>query len=130
MLGIVDVIADGGPMSDGLHYILHLTAHSLRWMTLEGGPAPARVREFSTLEGEPAQCLAQWSDLHESAPGRTYLFDGRPRYYATRLALPVKARRQKNRALALRVRQELGLDENEVCWSTIEATSGSSQMTS
>ncbi len=103
-------------------HILHLTDLWLRWVTL------GEERRHFTLEssgeilsGEPGkaiQCLDEWIGKKMECPGEIYLYDGRPMYFGFITRLPRKAASQIDGAVKLKIRQELGLADDAVCWTT------------
>jgi Tfp pilus assembly protein PilN len=99
-------------------HILHLTGRALGWVTLENGGGRLRRTGEGRLEGPPEATLADWANGRSLERDAVRLYDGRPRYYSFALNLPGKAHAQFGLAVTLRVREELGLGERDVAWST------------
>ena len=99
-------------------HILHLSEAGLRWAELEGTRRHPGLKGTGQWDDEPAACLERWASEHPGDPGDVYLIDSRPMVFSFTLQLPVQALRRLDDAVALKVRQELGLSTGEVYWAT------------
>jgi len=98
--------------------ILHLTDQGLRWLRLTRQGRRLELSDSGLLEGEPLPCLERWGAEHARPGAAIRLYDGRPRYYCFTLRLPSSARRGMAGAVALRVRQDLGVEPAQMAWAT------------
>jgi len=105
-------------MAQDTIHVLHLTRHWLRWATLEREPRKFVLLSKGEILGEAGRCLDEWAQKQAHPPGEIHLYDGRPMVYQFTLCLPRQARGQAESAIKLRIRQELGLGEEAVCWAS------------
>lgn len=109
-------------MSPKTVHILHLTDLWLRWATLgqepHGFTLESKGEIMSEGPGQSIRCLDEWIDKKMEHPGEVYLYDGRPMYFSFATRLPRKAAGQIEGAVRLKIRQELGLAEDAVVWTT------------
>ena len=99
-------------------HLLHLTDRQLGWLTVEPRGNVLRLGGAGSLAADPAAALDNWAREHARPGDSIRLYDGRQRYYSFVLRMPESARRSYVDAIALRIRQELGLDRSAVAWAT------------
>jgi hypothetical protein len=99
------------------HYLLHLTGSSLGWLRLRRTGRTIEVVDRGRSEGDGDALLDTWAEKHADAGASVRLYDGRPRYYCFRMTTPMLARRQQTGAVALKVRQELGVSADQLTWA-------------
>jgi Tfp pilus assembly protein PilN len=99
-------------------HILHLTSQGLSWITLESG-ATISIRSSGQSSGEPARTLRDWAEQLTDRRATVRLYDGRPRYLSFVQRIPRKALAQQENLVRLRLRQELGLGEDALCWASL-----------
>lgn len=98
--------------------VLHLDGQGLRWAQFERDRGRLRLTGQGQVAGGPVQCLDAW--LREAAPveAPTYLYDSRQMVFGFRVELPRAALRRMHDIIPLRIRQELGLTEDAIFWTS------------
>lgn len=95
-------------------HILHLQPSALSWTSLGGPRARPRIDATGRLEAEPAEALARWSEHRDLSEDEVYLYDARPLVFGFDFTLPPRADRQLEGILQLKIRQELGMGEDQI----------------
>ncbi|MCE5229986.1 PilN domain-containing protein [bacterium] len=109
--------------------VLHLDNHGLRWAQFEREHGRLKLITQGQSAGGPVQTLNAW--LRDSQPGDApiYLYDSRPLVFSFRVELPRAAHRRLHQIIPLRIRQELGLTEDAIFWtSRMESSSDRKQL--
>jgi hypothetical protein len=99
-------------------FILHLTARDLRWIQLGRTRSGLQPVDHGRLEGTAEECLEQWAQRYAGADDAVRLYDGRARFFTFRMHMPASSGRRMAGAVALKVRQELGVEPGQVSWAT------------
>lgn len=98
--------------------VLHLDGQGLRWTQFERERGRLRLLGQGQAAGGAVQCLDAW--LREAYPGDSpiYLYDSRQMVFSFRVELPRQAHRRLHDIIPLRIRQELGLTEDSIFWTS------------
>lgn len=97
--------------------VLHLDSQGLRWAQFERDRGRLRLIAQGRSGGGAVQCLNEWLRAYPSeAP--IYLYDSRPMVFSFRVDLPRAAHRRLHDIIPLRIRQELGLSQDTIFWTS------------
>lgn len=99
-------------------HILHLNDANLRWATLEGGSRHPKLKESAAIDGPPKESLEKWIAGRDVQADRIVIYDSRPMYFSLTTQVPKRAKKQLAPIVRLKIKQEIGLPEEEIYWST------------
>ncbi len=100
-------------------YILSLEEDRLAWLSLSEERRQKKISGTGVISGVPGDTLDQWLTTvgEKSSNPEIYLYDARPIYFALSVDIPKRASKQADGIIKMKIRQELGLGEETVCWS-------------